>query len=197
MPPTLGFCRRMRLGVQALTLVACAALADEYTPVTELMRTGQWAQAMAKAQQYLATKPRDPQMRFLKGLIEQDSGKPQDAIATYSALISEYPELPEPYNNVAVLYAAQGQYDKARAALEMAIRTSSQYAVAHENLGDVYARLANQSYLQAQRFDAANTTVAPKLSVLRQLFIAPNAERAAAPRTDKALPPSPAASASR
>jgi tetratricopeptide (TPR) repeat protein len=77
---------------------------------------------MARVQQHLATKPRDPQMRFLKGLIEQDSGKPQDAIATYNQLIQDYPELPEPYNNVAVLYAAQGQYDRARQALEMAIR---------------------------------------------------------------------------
>ncbi len=197
MPPTLGFCRRMRLGVLALALVTGAALADEYTPVTELMRNGQWAQAMARAQQYLVTKPRDPQMRFLKGLIEQDSGKPQDAIATYNTLISDYPELPEPYNNVAVLYAAQGQYDKARAALEMAIRTSSQYAIAHENLGDVYARLANQSYLQAQRLEAANPTVAPKLTLLRQLFGGPLPARGSAPPTDKALPPSPPASASR
>lgn len=197
MPPTRGFCRRMRLGVLALTLVWGAAQADEYTPVTELMRSGQWPQAMAKAQQYLAGKPRDPQMRFLKGLIEQDSGKPQDAIATYNTLISDYPELPEPYNNVAVLYAAQGQYDKARASLEMAIRTSSQYAIAHENLGDVYARLANQSYQQARLLDPANSTVNPKLSLLRQLFTSPAPTRAAAPQTDKALPPRPPASASR
>ena len=197
MPPTLGFCRRMRLGVLALTLVWGAAQADEYTPVTELMRSGQWSQAMAKAQQYLAGKPRDPQMRFLKGLIEQDSGKPQDAIATYNTLISDYPELPEPYNNVAVLYAAQGQYDKARASLEMAIRTSSQYAIAHENLGDVYARLANQSYQQARLLDPANSTVNPKLSLLRQLFVSPAPTRVAAPQTDKALPPRPPASASR
>ena len=197
MPPTRGFCRRMRLGVLALTLVWGAAQADEYTPVTELMRSGQWPQAMAKAQQYLAGKPRDPQMRFLKGLIEQDSGKPQDAIATYNTLISDYPELPEPYNNVAVLYAAQGQYDKARASLEMAIRTSSQYAIAHENLGDVYARLANQSYQQARLLDPANSTVNPKLSLLRQLFVSPAPTRVAAPQTDKALPPRPPASASR
>lgn len=197
MPPTLGFCRCMRPGVLAFALLAGVALADDYTPVTELMRSGQWPQAMARAQQYLANKPRDPQMRFLKGLIEQDSGKPQDAITTYNTLISDYPELPEPYNNVAVLYAAQGQYDKARAALEMAIRTASQYAIAHENLGDVYARLANQSYLQAQRLDTANTTAAPKLSMLRQLFISTAPARSAAPPTDKALPPSPSASASR
>ena len=194
---THGICQRIRLGVLALTLVTGAALADDYTPVTELMRSGQLPQAMARVQQHLATKPRDPQMRFLKGLIEQDSGKPQDAIATYNTLISDYPELPEPYNNVAVLYAAQGQYDRARAALELAIRANSQYAIAHENLGDVYVRLASQSYLQSQRLDAGNAALAPKLALLRQMFSAPASTRAAAPPTDKALPPAPSASASR
>jgi len=196
MDPTLGFGRRMRLGVLALTLTAGVAQADDYTPVTELMRSGQLPQAMAAAQQYLATRPRDPQMRFLKGLIEQDSGRPTDAITTYNKLIEDYPELPEPYNNAAVLYAAQGQYDKARAALELAIRANSQYAVAHENLGDVHARLASQSYLQSQRLDPRNAALAPKLALLRQMFIAPATARAAPP-TDKALPPRPTASASR
>jgi len=165
-----GFGRLIRWGMLALGLLAGAAQADDYAPVTELMRAGQWPQAMARVQQHLATKPRDPQMRFLKGLIEQDTGKSQDAIATYNQLIQDFPELPEPYNNVAVLYAAQGQYDRARQALEMAIRVNSQYAIAHENLGDVYARLANQAYLQSQRLDATSTTLAPKLQLLRQLF---------------------------
>ena len=170
MPPPLGFCRRMRLGLLALLMFAGTAFADDYTPVTELLRSGQLPQAMALVQQYLANKPRDPQMRFLKGLIEQDSGQPQDAINTFNQLIQDYPELPEPYNNLAVLYAAQGQFDRARGALEQAIRGNNQYAIAHENLGDVYARLAHQAYLQSQRLDASNTTLAPKLALLRQMF---------------------------
>jgi tetratricopeptide (TPR) repeat protein len=170
MHPSHAFCRLLRWGMLALGLLAGAAHADDYAPVTELMRTGQLQQAMARVQQHLASKPRDPQMRFLKGLIEQDSGKPQDAIATYNLLIQDYPELPEPYNNVAVLYAAQGQYDRARQSLEMAIRTNSQYAIAHENLGDVYARLAHQAYQQSQRLEANNPSLAPKLNLLRQLF---------------------------
>ena len=160
----------LRLLTLAAALMFSLAHADEYADVAQLVRGGKLSEALTKADQYLATKPRDPQMRFLKGLIEQDSGKPQDAIATYNLLIQDYPELPEPYNNVAVLYAAQGQYDRARQALEMAIRTNSQYAIAHENLGDVYARLAHQAYQQSQRLDANNPSLAPKLNLLRQLF---------------------------
>ena len=183
----------MRVGLLLSTLTCAAAFGDDYTPVNTLLRNGQLNQALVKADEYLAKNPRDPQMQFLKALIQQDAGKQADAIASYTRLMEAYPELPEPYNNIAVLYAAQGQYDKARAALEMATRTSRSYAVAHENLGDVYARLASQSYNQALQLEPGNTTIAPKLALIRQLIGNPAQARSAAP-TDKARPAAPAAS---
>jgi tetratricopeptide (TPR) repeat protein len=146
------------------------AQSDEYAEINRLVRAGQLTDALSKVDQYLSTKPRDPQMRFLKGVIQTESGKPADAIATFSKLTEDFPELPEPYNNLAVLYAGQSQFDKARAALEMAIRTNPSYATAHENLGDVYAKLASQAYSKALQLDAGNTGVAPKLSLIRNLF---------------------------
>ena len=195
MPPTPGLRHLLRTGVLVVSLGTSLALADDYSPVTQLIGSGQLVEAMQKADQYLATNPRDPQMRFIKGLIQQDSGKTADAIATYVRLSEDYPELPEPYNNVAVLYAAQGQLERARGALEAAIRASRSYAVAHENLGDVYARLAAQAYGQAQQLDTANAALAPKLSLVRQLIATGTAARAPAPQ--RARPPTPAASASR
>lgn len=189
--PGIGHC--MRLGWLAVALSAAPALADDYAPVNQLLRSGQLPEAMLKADQYLAKNPRDPQMRFLKALIQQDSGKQADAIASYTRLIEDYPELPEPYNNVAVLYAGQGQFDKARAALEMATRASRTYAVAHENLGDVYARLASQAYSQALQLDGSNTALAPKLALIRQLIGSPTPARSTA-AMDKSRPPAPAAS---
>jgi ketosteroid isomerase-like protein len=155
--------------------------------VGQLLRSGKLAEALTKADQYLATKPRDPQMRFLKGVIQTESGKPADAINTFTKLTEDYPELPEPYNNLAVLYAGQSQFDKARAALEMAIRTNPSYATAHENLGDVYAKLASQAYSKALQLDSNNTGVQPKLALIRDLFAPgakgqrPTAPAAAAP----------------
>ena len=148
---------------------------------------------MTKANEYLAKNPRDPQMQFLRALIQQDGGKQADAIASYTKLIEAYPELPEPYNNIAVLYAAQGQYDRARSSLEMATRTNRSYGTAHENLGDVYARLATQSYIQAQQLEPGNTTIAPKLALIRQLISNPTSARSAVP-TDRTRPATPAAS---
>lgn len=166
----------------AAALSVPLAHADEYGDVNQLVRSGKFSEALTKADQYLAAKPRDPQMRFLKGVIQTESGKPTEAIATFLRLTEDYPELPEPYNNLAVLYAGQSQYDKARAALEMAIRTNPSYATAHENLGDVYAKLASQAYSKALQLDSSNTGVQPKLGLIRDLF-APGAKgvRPAAP----------------
>lgn len=161
-----------RIGLISV-LAACfatSAYADEYADVTQLMRQGKHAEALSKADQYLSSKPKDAQMRFLKGVIQRDAGKTSDAVATFTKLTEDYPELPEPYNNLAVLYAGQSQFDKARAALEMAIRTNPSYATAHENLGDVYAKLASQAYNKALQLDNGNTAVPPKLALIRELF---------------------------
>lgn len=160
--------------IRVLTLAAACAIipahADESADVSQLLRAGKLVEAMSKADAFLATKPNDPQMRFLKGVIQRSSGKQAEAIATFTKLTEDYPELPEPYNNLAVLYAGQGQFDKARAALEMAIRTNPSYSTAHENLGDVYARLASQAYNKALQLDGANAAVPPKLALIRELF---------------------------
>ena len=160
----------MRLLALSALLASPLAQADDYSDVNQLLRLGKHTEALARANQYLASKPRDPQMRFLKGVIQSESGKPGDATATFVKLTEEFPELPEPYNNLAVLYASQGQYDKARIALEMAIRTNPSYATAQENLGDVYARMANQAYNKALQLDTGNTAVQPKLAVIHELF---------------------------
>ena len=172
-------CVRIVTALQTVCLAALLAVtsahADEYDDVNALVRSGKLAEALAKAEQYLAGKPRGPQMRFIKGVIQTEAGKPADAIATFTQITQDYPELPEPYNNLAVLYASQSQFDKARAALEMAIRTNPSYATAHENLGDVYAKLASQAYSKALQLDGGNAGVQPKLALIRTLF-APDAK---------------------
>lgn len=158
------------LALAAVLASGGAAFADDYAEVNQLLLAGRHADALARIDQALAAKPRDPQMRFLKGVVQTEAGRTADAIATFTRLTEDYPELPEPYNNLAVLYADQNQFDKARAALEMAIRTNPGYATAHENLGDVYARLAAQSYARAAQLAPGNAALAPKQALLRELL---------------------------
>ena len=180
--------RPLRLLTLAATVLCAHAHADEYSEVSQLMRAGKLPEAMAKADQYLAAKPKDPQLRFLKGVIQRDSGKSMEAIASFTRLTEDYPELPEPYNNLAVLYAGQNQFDKARVALEMAIRTNPSYATAHENLGDVYAKLASQAYNKALQLDSGNPAVAPKLALIRELFSVNSATSAQSTRSAGTAP---------
>jgi tetratricopeptide (TPR) repeat protein len=151
-------------------LFAVSVHANDVDEVNQLLKAGKQAQALTKVEQALAAKPRDAQLRFLKGVIQTELGKPQDAIGTFTSLTQEYPELPEPYNNLAVLHASGGQFDKARAALEMAIRTNPSYSTAHENLGDIYANLASQAYSKALQLGGSTTTLQPKLTLIRELF---------------------------
>jgi tetratricopeptide (TPR) repeat protein len=168
----------------ALSLVACALFAfpvaallpgsafgaDDLAEANKLVKQGQYAPALERVDAFLAGNPKDAQGRFLRGLILTEQGKTPEAIAVFSKLTEDYPELPEPYNNLAVLYANQGQYEKAKDALEMAIRTHPSYGTAHENLGDVYAKLASQAYGKALQLDSGNTTAQSKLALIRDLI---------------------------
>jgi Flp pilus assembly protein TadD len=170
-PPRFFFTAALALLAVFLCLAGNAARADQYADVNALLRQGRADEALAKADAYIAGKPRDPQMRFLRGVILTEQGKQADATSAFVALTQEFPELPEPYNNLAALYASQSQFGKARDALETAIKLNPSYATAHENLGDVYVRLAAQSYGRAQQLEKGNTTVAPKLALLREVFL--------------------------
>lgn len=152
-------------------LGAClAARADELSDVHSLHYSGQSAAAMQRADQFLALKPKDPPMRFLKGVMLADAKRNVEAIEVFQKLTEDYPDLAEPYNNLAALYAANGDYIKARVTLEQALRTNPGYATAHENLGDVHAALASQSYARALQLEPRNVSVPPKLALVRELF---------------------------
>ena len=154
-----------------LLSVTVPAFADELADVGRLLRGGQSGEALAKADAFLEKHPRDMQMRFVKGVVLTEQGKTADAITIFTKLTEDHPDLPEPYNNLAVLFAASGQYDKARVALDMAIRTNPSYATAYENLGDVHAKLASQAYDKALQLDSGNSNAKSKLTLLRTLSL--------------------------
>jgi Flp pilus assembly protein TadD len=152
---------------------ASAAPTDDIKEAGNLYQQGKLDAALTKVNSVLAAQPKDPQGRFLKGLILTEQKKSDEAIRVFTGLTEDFPELPEPYNNLAVLYASQGNYDKAKAALELAIHTHPSYATAHENLGDIYAQLARRAYDKALQLDKNNTAAQAKLSMVKDLFNPP------------------------
>jgi len=148
---------------------AVAALADDLSEVTRLHHAGQSVGALERADRYLATHPKDAQMRFLKSVVLADSGRSDDASAILLQLVQDYPELAEPHNNLAAIYAASGDYARARAELEETLRLNPAYAPAYENLGDVHVMLAGQAYAKALRLETASASLPKKLALIRQL----------------------------
>ena len=144
-------------------------------------------EAIALLDKLNAERPREPQARFLKGLALADAGKPDAAIAIFQAVLGDFPELPEPHNNLAVLYAQKGEYGLARDELEAAISAAPDYTIAYENLGDIYARLAAMNYEKAIARDARNRTAPAKLKLVREMLAPP----AAAPPPAAAAPSPP------
>jgi len=166
--------RRVATLIGALFIGASSAVfaapADDLKEAQKLYPSGKLQPALDKVDGFLRTQPKDPQGRFLKGLILTEQKRVPEAIQIFTGLTEDFPELPEPYNNLAVLYASQGNYDKAKSALELAIHTHPSYATAHENLGDIYAQLASRAYDRALQLDKNNTTAQVKLAMVKDLF---------------------------
>ncbi|MDZ4079709.1 MULTISPECIES: tetratricopeptide repeat protein [Hydrocarboniphaga] len=165
-------CRMIGRGLTAALLLAAAQTAVAATAVEEastLLQQGQLDQALKKLDAQLKSQPQDAQARFLRGLVLVRLNRSAEAVKMFADLTRDYPQLPEPYNNLAVLYAQQGDYEKARDALEAALATHPSYATAHENLGDIYAALAGAAYNRALSLDGANQGVRSKLALIGQL----------------------------
>ena len=154
--------------------ISAPLMAETLADVRRLIKQGQYPQALAAVDVYLGSSPDDVQASFLKGVIYGEMNRTDEAIALYSKLTEDYPEFPEPYNNLAVLYASQKQYDRARMALEMAIQAHPSYATAYENLGDLYAKLSSQAYGKAVQLEGASKSAKAKLLLARDLIAVPS-----------------------
>ena len=184
--------RAFRKGVAAAICALCMAMPAAGATVrlddaATLLKAGQHEQALTQVDRLLAADPKDPQARFLKGVILTEQGDAKAAADVFERLTQDYPALPEPYNNLAVIYAAQGRYEQARVALEKSIRTHPTYATAYDNLGDVYSKLAGDAYGRALRLEVSGGGVSKKLALLRELT-APAEPLRVASRTPAASP---------
>lgn len=153
-----------------LGLLLVPARADGVDDAQALLRRGQPAQALERVEALLKQDPTSVRARFLRGVILSEQQKTNEAISVFRALSEDRPEMPEPYNNLGVLYAGLGRYDEARRALETAILADPDYATAHENLGDVYARMAARSYERAGKLNPKSASAREKLTLVEQML---------------------------
>ncbi len=178
-PLVLAFCSTLLFcAIGARPIAAQPASAAGKSPIVvpaevqeaeRAYRRGEYDDARQRIEQFLKKEPKDSRARFLRGLILIEQRQPDAAIVAFNELAMEQPELPEPHNNLAVLYAARGDYDKARDALQSALLANPNDAIAHENLGDIYVRLAQRSYERAIAGGAGGRVLRTKLTLAREL----------------------------
>lgn len=145
-----------------------AKQSEPHEEVQKAMRQGKFDLALQIIDRYMEHNPRDPQMRFSKAFILDRAQKRDEAFALYQDLTHEYPELPEPHNNVGVILASRGDYENAQAAFEAALRANPSYAVAEENLADMLLHRAQFYYQSALKHsNQQQRSAAKKLELLR------------------------------
>lgn len=161
-----------------LTIMACFFLLSSLTSFAQnkieeiklLLKNGKYNHAEILINNFNENNLNDPELLFYKGINETNLGKKNQAIDTFRDLTERFPELPEPFNNLAVLYAEKAQYRLAKEILEQAIKTNPSYLTAHINLGDIYTKMASEAYNKALEIDKSNNIAITKLSMITQLF---------------------------
>lgn len=155
-------------------VTAPLAMADAVDDTQRLHREGSTQQALQLAESAIAANPRDARMRFLKGVMLAEQQRQAEAQQVFVALTEDFPELPDPYNNLAVIYAARGQLTDALAALQTALRNDPSHRAARENLGDVHLALAMQSWAAAASGAKGDTAALQrKLRLAREILPRP------------------------
>ena len=163
-------------------------------PAQKAVNDKRYEDAIKGFDKVLASNPRNAQARFQRAWAMAQAGHDDEAIQAFTEMAADFPELPEPHNNLALLYAKRGDLKRAEAELLLAIDAKPDYAIAYSNLGDVYRRLAEKAYGDAVRRNPADARAA---AGLRQLGVAPApapaSSPAAAPKSRKAPASAPAA----
>jgi Flp pilus assembly protein TadD len=154
---------------KAAVMPSGPATRDNTPEVDASIAQKNWQAALTQLDARIATNPRDAQAKFKRGTVLAHLNRDDDAIAAFVELTQLYPELPEPYNNLAALYAKQGRFVEARAALETATKVNPNYGLAYENLGDVYLRMADAAYRRAQSLGKASPTTTQRIADIQKI----------------------------
>ncbi len=162
--------------VVAIALTVCSAASLGASPLQEvqaLQRRGDNAAAMRRLEAALAADPADAGLRFQHALMLHAAGRGPEAEAAYERMTQDFPDQPEPFNNLAVIRAAAGQLDDAQRLLDAALRLDPGYRDAQRNLGDVLLQLAQRTYERAAAGATPDAPLSRRLQWLRGLNPSP------------------------
>lgn len=140
------------------------------TAIQRLLDAGRNAAALVALDRRIEADAGDVAARFLKGLALQESGDRASARDVYLEIAKLFPKLPEAFNNLAALYVADGDHEKARQALVSARANAPDYPLVHVNLGDLYLRMAADAYRRAVELNPDDVDAVNRLARLQRLL---------------------------
>jgi Flp pilus assembly protein TadD len=152
---------------------AGAARADDAADIRLLLTRGELAAALARAESASQAQPSNVQLRFLKGVVLMDLQRNAQALELFNGMSQDFPELPEPFNNIALLQVRQGQPELARQALEAALRNDPSHRQARVNLAQVHLILAANALQLATVATPGDAALQQKLEAVRALLAVP------------------------
>lgn len=147
-----------------------ARAASEAAEIRALMAKADLPAALQRAERAVAAKPQDTALRFLQGVVLMDLLRDAEALSLFTQLSQQYPELPDPLNNIALLHARGGRLTEARQALEAALRNDPSHRTARTNLGQIHLMLAVQAWEQAGTDGVPDAALQRKLDGARALL---------------------------
>lgn len=119
--------------------------------VERLIKARKYQDAINLISTQIQINPKNVQLRFVKARLQLEMRQWDAAKKTLTEITQQFPELPEPYNNLAALAANQGNWIEARDYLELALKLRPSYAIASANLGEIYIRLGAEAYTNAAK----------------------------------------------
>ena len=153
--------------------------------IEKLVKARQFPEAIKLIDTRLKSSPKNVQLRFLKARLQIEMRDLEQAKKTLIQITQQFPELPEPYNNLAAIAASQDKWIEARDYLELALKLRPSYAIASANLGELYVRLGAQAYEDAALSAQLNQRqYSNRAKALMNLIKQPNKAPATIPSTN-------------
>ncbi len=153
--------------------IEVVAIANTVDDLRVLVAGKKFAAAIETGELLLKQNPKRADVQFLTAYAYQMKRRTARATDLYKSLIRQHPELPEPRNNLAMIYLAKGDHDTASKLLVEAINTHNSYATAYENLSRIYTGIASEAYRRAlsESSESAKYSQKIELAALTQLEI--------------------------
>ncbi len=149
--------------------------ADSLANLQLLVDRNDYASAVKTGERMLGQQPQQFGIMFLTAYAYQMNAQQDKAVELYERMIHENPDLPEPRNNLAMIYLARGDYDYASQLLVEAINTHPSYATAYQNLNLIYKSIASEAYRRAvsESSKPANYAQSIQLAAISSIESAP------------------------